>query len=86
MSENPPFWRWLNQELVGYMEGFSEFIRGPDFEQIIGFLGVIVFFAISVGIFITGWTDVMRIVLFLLSVLSFIVYKHGVYRAATARS
>ena len=82
MCERPTFWRWFIQELVDLklvdlIRAVPGFIRSPGFESSMGFIFTIVFLFYAI---LSELPEVTRIALALLSVPSFIIYKHGIYR------
>ncbi len=76
MCERPGYWWWLYQLLL-------EKIRSPVFEIIIGVVAGLFFFVLSFCSYDDSplYSFDMRVVLLLLSILSFLVFMHGIYRA-----
>ncbi len=78
MCERPPFWRYVIKDLVETISSIPRLIRSPGFESSMGYI-------FTLGFLFYAFIDhespgITRIVLALLSVPSFIIYKHGIYR------
>ncbi len=78
MSEKPPFRRWFIQELVELISAVPGFIRSPGFEYSMGFIFTLGFLFYAL---FSELPELTRIALALLSIPSFVIYKHGIYRS-----
>jgi len=73
MCERPGYWRWLFRVLI-------EKIGNPFFETIIGAIAGLIFLVLSICNYDFYMTFGVRVALALLTVPSFLVFMHGIYR------
>ena len=73
MCEQLGYWRWLSRILI-------EKIGHPFFEVIIGAIAGLIFLILSFCSYDFDVTFGMRVSLALLTIPSFLVFMHGIYR------